>query len=100
MIIPSASAPNLRELATPELREGSERIPSPAPTVASSIDAQIAGLAGYGDTSAYNTDDEADLVPREPLDAAMDTDGDVELAEAEPDPIEEAVSYTYAVRRS
>ena len=91
---------DLRELATPELREGSERIPSPAPTVASSIDAQIAGLAGYGDTSAYNTDDEADLVPREPQDAAMDTDGDVELAEAEPDPIEEAVSYTYAVRRS
>ncbi|RPD59150.1 hypothetical protein L226DRAFT_536161 [Lentinus tigrinus ALCF2SS1-7] len=100
MIIPSsASVPNVRELATPELREGSERIPSPAPTVASSIDAQIAGLAGYGDTSAYNTDDElADLVPHDPQDAGMETDGDVELAEA--DPIEEAVAYTYAVRRS
>ncbi|TFK88791.1 hypothetical protein K466DRAFT_598347 [Polyporus arcularius HHB13444] len=94
MIIPSASAPNLRELATPELREGSERIPSPAPTVASSIDAQIAGLAGYGDTSAYNTDDDADLVPH---DTGVETDGDVELAEA--DPIEDAVSYTYGVRR-
>ncbi len=93
MIIPSsASMPALRErdVSTPDLREGSERIPSPAPTVASSIDAQIAGLAGYNDTSAYNTDYEEDLVPHE-QDVGMDTDGDAAVDDM--DPIERAVVY-------
>ena len=100
MIIPSFGVPSFRErereASTPDLREGSERNPSPAPTVASSIDAQIAGLAGY-DTSAYNTDYEEDLVPRD-QDGGGDTDGDVDIADA--DPIERAVAYMYATRHA
>ena len=77
----------------PETREGSERAVSPA----SSLDAQIAGLAGYHDhdASAYNTD-------YDDIAADVDTDGDamdiVGEGEGEMDPIEEAVAYSYGVR--
>lgn len=91
MIIPSFDEPGMHDAATP----GSEQVPSPAPTATSSIDAQIAGLAGYGDNSAYNTDyEDAELIPH---DGGVETDGDVEIEEM--DPIEEAVNYSYGVRR-
>ena len=91
VIIPSIGTPGVHDAATP----GSERIPSPAPPATSSLDAQIAGLAGYHDTSAYNTDYE----DAEPVnhDGSVETDGDVDVAEV--DPIEDAVSYSYGVRR-
>ncbi|TBU29055.1 hypothetical protein BD311DRAFT_788095 [Dichomitus squalens] len=91
MIIPSFDTPDVHDAATP----GSERIPSPAPTATSSLDAQIAGLAGYHDNSAYNTDYE-DVEPTQ-HDGGVETDGDVDIAEV--DPIEDAVSYSYGVRR-
>ncbi|KAI0831739.1 hypothetical protein BC628DRAFT_1415249 [Trametes gibbosa] len=85
MLIPSPGR------ATPDVREDSERVPSPAPTVASSIDAQLAGLAGYNDTSAYNTDyEEGDGVLH---DAGVETDGDMAMDDAETrEFIEDAIS--------
>ncbi|EIW60833.1 uncharacterized protein TRAVEDRAFT_71103 [Trametes versicolor FP-101664 SS1] len=90
MLIPSADTP-IVDAATPDMREGSERIPSPAPTVASSIDAQLAGLAGYNDTSAYNTDyEDADLLGH---DGGVETDGDIGMDDAETrEFIEDAIS--------
>ncbi|KAI0637390.1 hypothetical protein C8Q77DRAFT_1216117 [Trametes polyzona] len=80
MVIPS-SAP------TPD----GERVPSPAPTAASSIDAQLAGLAGYNDTSAYNTDYEDADVPGH--DAGAETDGDLAMDDPETrEFIEDAIS--------
>ncbi|KAI0668521.1 hypothetical protein C8Q78DRAFT_993521 [Trametes maxima] len=91
MIIPSVSTPTMADVGTPDMREGSERIPSPAPTVASSIDAQLAGLAGYNDTSAYNTDYEDVDLPVH--DGGVDTDGDIGIEDAETrDFIEDAIS--------
>ncbi|KAI0350241.1 hypothetical protein OH77DRAFT_1489491 [Trametes cingulata] len=91
MIIPSTSTPTVTNAATPDMREGSERIPSPAPTVASSIDATIAGLAGYNDTSAYNTDYEDGDVPVN--DGGAETDGDLAMEDAETrEFIEDAIS--------
>ncbi|KAI8999014.1 hypothetical protein BD414DRAFT_476724 [Trametes punicea] len=75
------STPSIADAATPDMREDSERIPSPAPTVESSIDAHIAGLAGYNDTSAYNTDYEEvgdGAVPE----AGTETDGDAGTEDA------------------
>ena len=69
----------------------SERVPSPAPT-ASSLDAQIAGLAGYHDASAYNTDYEEGGGG-----GGAETDGDMDVVEM--DPIEEAVAYAYGLPR-
>ncbi|KAH9923949.1 uncharacterized protein BXZ73DRAFT_79349 [Epithele typhae] len=104
----SVVAPVVVRGATPATREGSERVASPAPTAASSLslDAQIAGLAGYADEneqdagieqehdqSAYNTDYEDGALN------GADTDGDVEFGDVEMDAIEEAVDYSYASRR-
>lgn len=90
MLIPSADTP-VADAATPDMREGSERIPSPAPTVASSIDAQLAGLAGYNDTSAYNTDyEDTDLLGH---DGGVETDGEIGMDDAETrEFIEDAIS--------
>lgn len=104
MTIPLGAA---EAAATPDMpdttREGSERVPSPAPTVASSIDAHIAGLAGYNDTSAYNTDyEDGDILAAAAAASARDgdgggegadTDGDMGLEDAEMrDFIEDAIS--------
>ncbi|KAI0654764.1 hypothetical protein C8Q70DRAFT_1058172 [Cubamyces menziesii] len=110
MTIPLAAA--AEEATTPDIpdmpdatqtREGSSRVPSPAPTVASSIDAHIAGLAGYNDTSAYNTDyEDGDILAAAAAASARDhdregggadTDGDVGIEDAEMrDFIEDAIS--------
>lgn len=90
MLIPGAGTPAAGDAATPDMREGSERIPSPAPTVASSIDAQLAGLAGYND-SAYNTEyEDGDLAGH---DGGAETDGDIGMEDAETrEFIEDAIS--------
>ncbi|KAI0781343.1 hypothetical protein BD413DRAFT_462995 [Trametes elegans] len=93
MVIPSPDPGPSTEGHTPDMREGSSRMPSPAPTVASmlSIDATIAGLAGYNDTSAYNTEYEDGDAPAP--DGGAETDGDVGMEDAETrDFIEDAIS--------
>ncbi|KAI9056892.1 hypothetical protein FKP32DRAFT_1638834 [Trametes sanguinea] len=87
--------PSVTDAPTPDMRDGSERIPSPAPTVASSIDAHIAGLAGYNDTSAYNTDYEDVGGDGEGAahEGGAETDGDAGTEDAEMrDFIEDAIS--------